>query len=213
MGEGNPPSHEHIPLDESSPCAPTTPYGVSKREAEALVLQGNYVPEPVVLRLTMVYGGKAKGNMSKLIAAITRRRFLPLPEFGTKRSIVHVDDVVQAVILAATHGDAPGEVFIVSDGVDYTTREMCDIIRNSLGLGCPRFAVPRHLLSVLAFVGDLIGRLRGRRFMFDTDSYDKLKNPALYSSSKIQSSLGYRPLMTLSRALPEMLNTLGVPKA
>ena len=35
---------------------PDTLYGRSKHEAEKLVLKGGYVPEPVVLRLCMVYG-------------------------------------------------------------------------------------------------------------------------------------------------------------
>ena len=40
---------------------PDTPYGRSKLEAEKLVLHGGFVPEPVVLRLCMVYG--AGGNL------------------------------------------------------------------------------------------------------------------------------------------------------
>jgi UDP-glucose 4-epimerase len=38
------------PIDETVTKAADTPYGQSKLEAEKLVLQGGYVPLPVVLR-------------------------------------------------------------------------------------------------------------------------------------------------------------------
>jgi len=75
MGEGG-----DACLDESAACCPETPYGKSKLAAEHLVLNGGYVPEPVVLRLSMVYGPTRKGNLPRMIEAVARGRFLPLPE-------------------------------------------------------------------------------------------------------------------------------------
>jgi len=210
MGEGNAGTGTAQPIDEAFPCNPTTPYGISKREAEDLVLHGGYVPEGVVLRLCMVYGDKAKGNMAEMVQAIARRRFPPLPEFGNKRSIVHIRDVIQATLLAATHAKASGQAFIVSDGVDYTTKEMCDMIREALGRRHPRVAVPVAILTAMAVAGDMIGRVRGRRFVFDSDRYDKIRHSSLYSSEKIRTMLGFHPTMTLPKALPDMLASLGI---
>lgn len=86
--------------DETSACHPTTPYGKSKLAAEHLVINGGYVPEPVVLRLSMVYGCSHKGNLPRMVEAIAKGRFPPLPELGNRRSMVHVEDVVQALLLA-----------------------------------------------------------------------------------------------------------------
>ena len=49
-----------------------------------------------VLRLPMVYGPGGKGNLPRMIQAIARGRFPPLPETGSRRSMVDVRDVVQA---------------------------------------------------------------------------------------------------------------------
>ena len=104
------------PATEEVRVEPDTPYGKSKLEAEKLVLHGGYVPEPVVLRLCMVYGPGAKGNMQKMLGAVSRHRFPPLPEAANRRSMVHVQDVLQAAILASEHPLAVGHVFIdVSD--------------------------------------------------------------------------------------------------
>ena len=47
-----------------------------------------------VLRLPMVYGPGCKGNLPRMIQAIARGRFPPLPETGNRRSMVDVRDVV-----------------------------------------------------------------------------------------------------------------------
>src|SRR5207302_1975481 len=98
MGEG-----EDRCLDESFSGVPTTPYGRSKLEAEQATLEfgrrtGLHV---TCLRFPLVYGPGNKGNLYQMIAAIDRGIFPPLPEFGNRRSMVHVADAVRAAVLAA----------------------------------------------------------------------------------------------------------------
>ena len=192
-------------LTEADAVAPDTAYGKSKLEAEQLVLRGGYVPEPVVLRLCMVYGPRAKGNMGKMIEAVRRNRFPPLPEVGNQRSMVHVADVVGAAILAAKHPSAVGEVFIVSDGGSYSTRQVYDLICRALGRRPSGWSIPIPCLKALGWAGDAVGRLRGRRFMFDSDALEKLIGNAWFSSKKIESLLGFLPEWNLAKAMPEMV--------
>ena len=184
---------------------PDTPYGKSKLEAEMLVLNGGYVPEPVVLRLCMVYGAGAKGNMTKMLRAIDRGRFPPLPDFQNRRSMVHVQDVLDAALLAAERPEAVGQVFIVSDGVGYSTRQMFELMCHALHRPVPSWTVPLWVLRSLGWTGDVIGRVRGRRFVFDSDALDKLASSAWFSSHKIESMLGFQPKWNLEKALPEMV--------
>jgi nucleoside-diphosphate-sugar epimerase len=193
---------------ENDAVEPDTPYGRSKLEAERLVLQGGYVPEPVVLRLCMVYGAGAKGNVLRMLNAVSRKRFPPLPEVGNRRSMVHSQDVVQAAILAAEKPEAAGQVFIVSDGGAYSTRQIYEWMCRSLNHTCPRWSVPFWCLQGLAFAGDVIGRICGRRFMFDSDALGKLLGSAWFDSRKIESVLGFRPKWDLERAMPQMVTEL-----
>jgi UDP-glucose 4-epimerase len=188
---------------------PDTPYGWSKLEAEKLVLKGGFVPEPVVLRLCMVYGAGAKGNMQKMLQAVSRNRFPPLPEVGNRRSMVHVADVTRAAVLAAEHPAAIGETFIVSDGRTYSTRQIYELMCRALGRAPPRWIVPLWALHGLGMVGDGLGRLRGRRFVFDSDALEKLIGSAWYSSAKIEQKLGFKPEWNLEKAMPEMVAELG----
>lgn len=202
--------HEGGPecLDESSPCLPVTPYGKSKREAERLVLEGNYVPEPVVLRLSMVYGPSPKGNLPRMIESVAKGHFPPIPEFGNKRSMVHVDDVVQAAILAADKPGASGQTYLVTDSQPYSTRELYEWICQALGKPIPGWRIPKTGLRVLAKIGDAISALRGRRFMFDSDAFEKLAGSAYYSSLKIEQELGFCARHHLQDSLPDIIKSL-----
>ena len=200
MGEGG----ERV-QDETDECRPMTPYGKSKLAAERLVLEGGYVPEPVVLRLSMVYGPTSKGNLPRMIKAVANRRFPPVPEVGNKRSMVHVDDVVQAALLAAEKPEPISGTYIVTDGQVYSTRQMYELVCEALDKPVSRLAVPRGMLVVMAAVGDLIGKLRGKRFIFDSDSLEKLLGSAVYSTDKIENELGFVPTRDLRVALPDIM--------
>ena len=195
-------------FDESASCVPETPYGSSKLAAEKLVLEGGYVPEPVVLRLSMVYGNSEKGNLPRMIEAVAKGRFPPLPEAGNRRSMVHVDDVVHAAILAAEKTEAIGQTYIVTDGTPYSTRQIYEWICEALGKPVPGWSIPMPVLRMLARVGDGIGGVRGRRFMFDSDALDKLIGSACYSSAKLERELGFVPQRHLRETLPDMIRFL-----
>ena len=194
-------------LDESFDSPPEMPYGRSKLESERAVLEigrrtGLHV---TCLRLPLVYGPGNKGNLFRMIAAIDRGVFPPLPEFSNRRSMVHVTDVVRAAVLAAGATSASGQCYIVTDGRAYSTRELYELICRALGKPIPFWHVPRWMLKTLGKVGDAIGQVSGKRFLFDSEALDKLIGSAWYSSEKISRELGYRPSTTLEEALPELI--------
>lgn len=203
MGEGG-----YECLDETVTFQPMTPYGASKLVAEKLVLEGGYVPEPVVLRPSMVYGASEKGNLPRMIRAVRAGHFPPLPEVANRRSMVHVEDMVTAACLAADKPEAVGQLFNVTDGTPYSTRQMYEWICETVDKAVPGWTVPLSLLAALARMGDLIGRLRGRRFLFDSDALGKLIGSACYDSGKIEQMLGFTPMHHLHDSLPAIVGHL-----
>jgi len=203
MGEGGPDC-----LDESVACHPETPYGRSKLAAERLVLEGGYVSEPVVLRLSMVYGPTDKGNLPRMIEAAMKGRFPPLLETDNKRSMVHVDDVIAAALLAAEKPEAAGQIYIVTDGETYSTRLIYEWICEALDKPVPSWSIPMPVLRGLARVGDGIGNLRGKRFMFDSAALEKLTGSAWYDAGKISRELGFEAGIHLHEALPDLVRFL-----
>jgi nucleoside-diphosphate-sugar epimerase len=96
-------------------------------------------------------------------------------------------------------------VYIVTDGHDYSTRQIYEWIAAALGRAVPRWTVPMWLLRGLAFVGDILGRLCGRRVGFDRDALDKLFGSACYSSRKLVEQLGYQPRHALEQEMPALV--------
>jgi len=188
-------------VGEDWDAPPDTPYGRAKRAAEERVLavgreRGLHV---VNLRPALVYGPGMKANLARLLDGARRGWLPPLPETGNRRSLVHADDVVQAVSLAAAHPAAAGKTYFVTDGQPYSGRDLYVIARRAFGLPAPRWAVPASVLRGAAGLVDSALKLAGRRDARARSALDKLLGWACYDSSRIGAELGYRPTWTLER--------------
>jgi UDP-glucose 4-epimerase len=50
-----------------------------------------------------------------MLSGIEKGWFPPLPETGNRRSMIHVDGLVRAILLVANDDCANGEIFIAKD--------------------------------------------------------------------------------------------------
>jgi nucleoside-diphosphate-sugar epimerase len=193
-------------VDEGFLAKPTDPYGASKREAEENVLAfgQRYGFHVSILRPTLVYGPAPKGNLARMIHAIRAERFPPLNIQSNKRSMVSVNDLISAAILVASYEQANGQVYIVSDGHSYSTRDIYLAMCRALNKEPPRWSLPIWPLSILAAAGDAIGRLRGRPFVFNSEALRRLIGSACYRNDKLRG-LGWQPSQTLQDVLPQMV--------
>ena len=195
-------------LNETSESQPVTPYGRSKLEAERLVLSGKYVPIATVLRLTMVYGVSDKGNLPKMIKAISNKRFPPYPKVLNKRSMIHVDDIIQCAKLVALSEKSAMNTYILNDGVEYSTRGIYEEILKCLGRKIPVWGVPIFILYIVAATGNLIQLITGKYAPIDLERLKKLTGNSYYSSVKAVNELGFQPKHTLYSSLQNIVNNL-----
>jgi UDP-glucose 4-epimerase len=205
MGEGG-----DACLDEDSPAEPATPYGRSKLVAERLVEEfgprtGAHV---AVLRLPLVYGAGLKGNLLRMLQAIDRGTFPPLPAIPNKRSLASVEDVTNALLLAARLPAAAGRRYLVTDGVAYSSGGIRDAMRAAFGKPPVRRNMPMPLLSFAARIGDAATALTGRAMPFDSRGLEKLTGSAWYSNARIRRELGFEPATNLREALPAIVASL-----
>ena len=203
MGEGG----EEIE-DETTEPNPRTPYGLTKLAAERQLLEGGAIPHPVVLRPSLVYGPDPKGYLALLIGAVRGGWFPPLPDVGNGRSMIHRDDLVEAMLLAAADPRAAGRTYLVADAEPYSTRQIYAAICNALGRTVPGWHLPLGLLRLAAGAGDAIGGLRGRRFFFDSDVLAKFIGSARYDGGLIRRELGFEPTRTLPGSMKEIVSSL-----
>ena len=192
-------------MTEADQGEPEGVYGLTKREAELRLLEigqqsGMHVS---IVRPSLVYGAGVKGNLRAMISGIRRGWFPPLPDTSNRRSMIHVDDLVQTLLLVAKDEHANGEIFIVTDRQYYSTWMIYNSICEAVGRKTTRWSVPKGLFSAAAALGDYISW-----FPFDSYRYQKLLGDECYSSDKIRTLLGFESRHTLQSALPEMIDAL-----
>jgi len=199
-------------IDEETPARPSTPYGRSKKAAEDLVLGTRDIPHVSVVRASPVYGVGSKGNLSRMIAAMTRGVFPPVPDTKNARSMVHVDDLARALFLCAESEAANRRVFIVTDGKRYSTRQIYEWVCQSMGRRPPRWSIPPAVFHAAGKLGDALGRATGRSVPFNGAMVERLLGSACYDSTLATRTLGFTPRWDLERALPEMVRHPSNPR-
>lgn len=192
--------------DEDLPGQPTTVYGQSKRAAEEVVLEAGrqYDMHVVNLRLAMVYGSGGLGNLERMGRLVRRGWFPPLPETGNHRSLVHVDDVIAAMLLVADDDRANGRTYIITGPEAPSGRQLYDTMREVLGLPSCRWSAPKVVLQGAALCGDGLETLLKRRIPLDSETVDRLLGSAWYSAGRIARELGWHPKVPLREGLREM---------
>ena len=187
-------------VDEDWTGEPLTPYGKSKRAAEDAVLEAGvkYGMHVVNLRLAMVYGWGGRGNLDRMAHAIRSGWFPPLPETCNRRSLVHVQDVIEVMRLVAERPEANASTYIIADSMAYSGREIYEAIRAALGAPAPPFTVPAGLLRAAGRVNVRLGEV-----------VDRLIGSACYSPARIEHELGWRTRIGLAEGLREMLSIPG----
>ena len=172
---------------ESDQSSPDGIYGETKREAELKLIEiiKDTDMHLSIIRPTLVYGPGVKGNLKLMLSTIQSGWFPPLPEIGNKRSMVHVDDLVSAIFLVANDCRANGEIFIVTDGRKYSSRDIFNIMREILGKSIIKWSIPKPLFDIISLINP---RLKYK--------VDKLLGSECYSSKKIEL-LGFKPKKTL----------------
>ncbi len=132
-------------LTEDQEARPTDPYGRSKLEAEQGVAATGL--DWAALRLALVYGPGAGGNISKLIQLARSPYPLPLAGLKARHSLLALDNLVEAVDRILTAPAPLNRPFIVADPAPVTVAEIVRALRQGLGRRAGLFYVPPSLLK------------------------------------------------------------------
>jgi len=161
--------------------------------------------EGVILRLSLVYGVGWKGNLLALLKAIDKNRMLPMPNVGNRKSMVSVQDACQAARIAATITLTEHRIFIISDGVPYSTDQIYHLMRKALGKRQISFSVPLCLWRYFGYVGDLLQRVCKINLPIHSEKIEKLFASSWYDMNDYTVLTGYVPQYTLSDVLPDIV--------
>lgn len=179
------------PFAEDDPPAPVDPYGISKREAEDLLLRcGRDGPtEVVVIRPPLVYGPGVKANFLAMMRWLQRGVPLPLGAIRNRRTLVGVDNLVDLVATCLVHPSAANQVFLAGDGEDLSTTELLRRLAAALG-------VPARLVPVPVSWLEASAALLGKRSVAQ-----RLCGNLQVDVSKAHRTLGWAPPVSVDDGL------------
>jgi nucleoside-diphosphate-sugar epimerase len=171
------------PFSESDAPTPQDPYAISKWEAEQALwrIAEQSGMEVVIIRPPLIYGPGVKANFLRLLGWLHRGIPLPLASVNNQRSLIFLDNLVDALISCASHANAVNQTFLVSDGQDVSSPEMIRMLAAAMGKSDRLWPVPLRALRAL---GWLTGRVK---------EVDRLVESLQVDSSKIRRELGWMP--------------------
>ena len=180
---------------ENSLPNPQDPYSISKWEAEQELqrVAEETGLEVVIVRTPLVYGADVKGNFAQMISVLKRGLPLPFASVRNKRSLIYVGNLVDALLLCATHPAAAGQTYLVSDGEDLSTSDLLHNLSTAMGRASRLFKFPITLLKIA-------GRLTGK-----SKQTDRLLGSLQVDSSKIRRELGWLPSYSVKQGLQKTL--------
>ncbi len=159
------------PISETSPTEPITAYGVNKLAVEKYLslYRRLYGLDSVVLRISNPYGPyqyarRPQGIVGTLLTRALAGETIEVWGDGSViRDFLHVDDVVSAMLVAASY-TGPERLFNVGSGQGRSMRDVAESIRTALHLNSNRVRyrpgrvtdVPANILDI-----DLIARTIG----------------------------------------------------
>jgi UDP-glucose 4-epimerase len=173
--------------NENNQSEPEGIYGKTKREAEIALLNIAHDSDMhlSIIRSSLVYGPNLKGNLKVMKSGIEKGWFPPLPETGNKKSMIHVDDLIRAIMLVVKDSKTSGEIYIATDGKCYSSREIYNTICSLIGKPIPRWGVPKILFD--------LGRYTNKKIKY---KINKLLDNDCYSSAKLQA-IGFKAKKSL----------------
>ena len=180
---------DQLPVAETAPMHPVTPYGASKAAAEMVCLQAGSGSGLEVVRVR-AFNHLGPGQSDRFVASALAARIasneysgsdsVKVGNLDTRRDFTDVRDVVRAYRLLSEHG-VPGEAYNVCSGKARVVRQLAE-----------------RLLSRSQY-----------RMRIETDA--KLFRPADVTEmrgdpSKLQEATGWQPRIPMSETLDDLLN-------
>jgi nucleoside-diphosphate-sugar epimerase len=139
-------------LTEADIPSPNSAYGYSKLNAERDIaaIGGRYS----ILRPTLVYGYGARGNMARLIRLAQMPVPLPLGAVRNLRSLLAIQNLVDAIILLLEHNMPENGTFLIADEEPISLPAIITALRRGLGHRPNLLSFPP---TVLAYSFRLVG--------------------------------------------------------
>lgn len=173
-------------LNEQTPILARDPYGQSKAQAEALVLNWCNRNSVIctILRLPLVYGVNPPGNLRQMWQGILKGYYFNVAGGNVRKSIVRAEDVARYIVPASEVGG----IYNLTDGMNPSFKELSQFMAKSIG----RRWIPNMPLWIARFLSALGDQL-GPRFPLNSERLDKITSELTFDDSFARTKFGWSP--------------------
>jgi len=197
------PSPDGTPATEERPCRPVSLYGKSKYEGELAVADFASQLPTTIIRPSAVYGPRDRDML--IFFQLASCGIFPL--VGSRKgrvSLIHVNDLAQAIILVAESRQAVGQTYFAADPRPYDLTEAGALIAQAVGRKCRTVRIPIFVAWALAHLARIATACGAAPIAFNPDKIRELSHPFwVCSTEKIASTVDFKPRYSLSEGLIE----------
>lgn len=178
--------------DENHPLDPFNHYGKSKLEAEK-VIKAWYDKNPegksvTIIRPTVIFGEKNRGNVYNLLRQIAFGKFLMVGKGNNRKSMAYVGNVVAFIKYRLDLAEEGLHVFNYIDKPDLTMTSLLGVIERSLNKTIPPISIPIWLGYLAGFSFDLVALVTRKKWSISSVRVKKFVATTQFDSRKVHLS-------------------------
>ncbi|MGC8628871.1 MAG: NAD-dependent epimerase/dehydratase family protein [Candidatus Micrarchaeia archaeon] len=179
-------------ITEETPTKPTDRYGYSKLAAEQAIMQSGLTY--TIFRMATIYGPGFESHFFKIFEAIMQGKVAIIGDGKNHLAIVHIFDVLTAILLAIQKGNSANQIYNLADGVPHTQEELIDLAADMLNASKPERHISRALIYLLA-----------KKKGLDSDELRFLTSDRIVDITKIEKELGFKPKIDIKTGGAELV--------
>ena len=195
--------------DENHPVDPFNHYGKSKWDAEK-VIKAWYDNDPAgksvtIIRPTVIFGEKNRGNVYNLLKQIASGKFLMIGKGQNRKSMAYVGNVAAFIKHRLELAEEGYHVFNYIDKPDLTMTSLLGVIEKSLNKKIPSVRIPVWLGYLGGFGFDVLAFITRKKLAISSVRVKKFVATTQFDATKVHSS-GFKAPFTLEEGLDRTLN-------
>jgi nucleoside-diphosphate-sugar epimerase len=195
--------------DEKHVSDPFNHYGKSKWEAEK-VIKAWYDKDPdsksvTIIRPTVIFGEKNRGNVYNLLRQIASGKFLMIGKGQNRKSMAYVGNVVAFIKYRLELAEKGYHIFNYIDKPDLTMTSLLGVIQKSLDKKLPSLRIPIWLGYLGGFGFDVLAFVMRKKLAISSVRVKKFVATTEFDATKAHSS-GFKAPYTLEQGIDRTLN-------
>jgi len=202
LGPGDPVTMK--PIDEKTVPQPFTPYGISKFEAEKMIMA---IPglDWIIFRPTSVYGPRDTKFIHQIVKLVQKGIAVRLGPKGQLVSFIYVKDLARA-LWDAVDMNVRNQIYVVSDGNDYDPSQVNQLLSKHLGIRTVNVRIPKAMVMGIAHVRLFLAGITKKPLHVSPFKIREITSRNWrVDNSKMVRELNFQPKYTLESGLKDAL--------